>query len=320
MKYLAALIAAISIAVFAYSPASADVGEVEFCVPYTGDPVYSTSTQNLTNTVEGAFTFEPDTSFTVTGMKVPIYRNGADITVTVEVWATTSTGGYLKPDVGGGNYATGTLNSADLVEAAADVSQKTVICDKTTHPEQILEFGTPFSVSAGTRYAVVAWGESGGGAVWHNANEDFYADGEFFDNGSVSNRNVAADWNASSGGGEDSGLVVYGNIFEPTQGQTVIDTRIEQALDSFGLNTPLGRILAGTLIVIMVMLVLMAFKVPFIFALAIAGMFGGAATLVQLTADGVIFDTWIFLSAYAVVGFAIMIMIYRLVTGGSSNE
>jgi hypothetical protein len=76
----------------------------------------------------------------------------------------------------------------------------------------------------------------------------------------------------------------------------------------------MGKLLIAIVAMAVVFLILIAFKIPMIFAMAISGM--SAAVGVAIT----IIEPWMILAMIAIVGLGAMFLVYRLIAGGSSEQ
>jgi hypothetical protein len=317
MKYLFGIIALSTLIVISYNTTSADVGDAVICHSKVGTSNGSTS---LASAVEAAQTFTTPYAFVATGVKLPVYDNvitaeQADVTFTLQLFDTVTPGSDPLPDYSGGALASVTLNTADLPDSTNTAVDQTVECDSTVRPEHVFEFSSPVSLNGATAYAIVV--QAACASACANLavpiTSDTYADGNALENGSAFNEAVPTDWSYLYGSETDSGFVVYGNVVTPPDTVTV-DSWILSWIDTFGFNSPMGKLLIAIVAMAVVFLILIAFKIPMIFAMAISGM--SAAVGVAIT----IIEPWMILAMIAIVGLGAMFLVYRLIAGGSSEQ
>lgn len=311
MKYILLTVCAIVITLIAANPVNAEVGDVEICVDTSGDTSHS---QNLTNTVEAAQTFTTIESFSLTGVKIPLIQSGAGSTLTVGIWPVDGSG---RPNSPGGVLGNTTVSTDVLPLELDTAADQNLQCNTTENPGQVIEFDPPILLSAATMYAIVVDGSSSGFGEWGYSINDVsgpgtgltYTGGIFWTNTASFDDNIPSDW-SSSGGTRDSGFAVFGTIVTPDPPNDV-NSWLTNFLADFGLNSTLGKLLVAGTVGGFLMILLLALKVPALFALAVgafAGVSAVTATLISETA---------FLALVGISGIAIMLAL--VLRGGNSD-
>ena len=115
-------------------------------------------------------------------------------------------------------------------------------------------------------------------------------------------------------GYENIGFAIYGVEIFPADNAGTIDAWTTNFLASMGMNSPVGKVLVGSLFAMFVFLILAKWGVPWILSLGLTGIF-----TTFLTA-AFIFDPAVLLGLVALVMFGAMLLVFSLVLGGDKGN
>lgn len=253
IRVIAAAVCALALGIIAGDVAMADVGEIAICNERVG---FSTHSQSVGSTVEGAQIFTPTTTFTASGVKLPIYEfttaNLTGDTIGVRITETVDVSGTFRPD-GGAVLASGTVAGEviPLVVNPGTAAIQDLDCEADSGAGTVFEFDTPVVLSAGTAYAILMGDNSTDSVRWgvviHNAPDyDNYDPGNFQNNTASQSSLIPSEWvdwcSLCDGADSDSGFAVYSNITpEPTG--TNVNSWITTFLCVAGICDTTGKIL-----------------------------------------------------------------------------
>lgn len=301
---------------------SADVGDVEICNSRTN---FNLSGISISSNVEGAQTFTPSQTFTVSGIKLPAFHldTQPDANISFFIVPTTLSGGKLRPDTTAGTLATVVMNTSEFPDiSSVTETEQALVCSSASATGTVIEFGTPAELTGGTTYAIYVDAACGtacfrwGIPIQTAPTPNNYAGGQAYSNPSINNPAVPADWDdycaGCVDGDSDSGFAIYSNVVTPVEND--VTSWITNFLASMGMDSPVGRILVGSMFTMFFFLILAKWGVPWILSLGLTGLF-----TTFLTA-AFIFDPAILLGLAALVMFGAMGLIFSLFFGGDKTN
>jgi len=326
MKYILARFAALTTGIFtlaallaiSYSTVSAQVGTEYLCIGGTPNSAIGNVTTD-TNDLD-AQVFSTTTAVSVGHVKGS-WWGFADAAVATVYITEVSSG---SPDMNN-IVASETIDLSvlPLYDFTGPVSN-TFSCDPTINVEQVVEFDPPASLNGTTEYAIVIKYASGTVAsdvvAWPYEvpapGTDAYTGGLPFECNvpTACAELTPATWDIpNSCANCNYELAIFDNVIVPDEGVTV-DSWIIGWIDRFGFNSPMGKLLIAIVAMAVVFLILIAFKIPMIFAMAISGMSSTVGFAV------LIIEPWMILAMVAIVGLGAMFLIYRLFSGGGDMD
>lgn len=296
------------------SIARADIGGIEICNGVTGSTTHDTPLSANTETAQG---FTLTTGTTIAGVKLPLQRIGSPAgTVTVRITATTTnSAGIVVPDITTAVYITDSYSKLSFPAASGTATDQTLTCNLVSNDPggTAMSFTTPTYLPPGTYAIVVDATSTPGDMQWGvPISSPTYAGGICSNNSNSANENDPDDWLRCYGGDTDSGFVVYNNIV-PVVTEGTFDSWLDNFLSSLGMNSPVGRLLVGSLFAGVLFFVLAIKEVPWIISLGITGF-----AVVTMTA-AMVFNPAILLGLIAIVGVASIGLIFSLFIGGGDR-
>lgn len=309
---LAGIIALASLAIWTV-PTSAQVGNAEICNTRVG---FSTHAQSHTiSSVEGAQTFTTTGGFTLTAVKLPLWRadpDDADTTVTIRITGTTAnSGALLVPDPSNTLVTQSFTITQTYSLAGVPTSSQSLDCEPESGVGTLFTFTTPVVLDGSETYAILTDGGGRTGVVLDNAPAyDNYSGGRYWFNGSVDSEGTPDDWDSyctpCTPDGSDAGFAVFNDIATPPATPEDIDDWLEEYLELFNLNDSLGRIIfaAGVALAIIIMGILGGIK-PII-TLMIAGLFGFGITLAGIIPPFIILSVLAVFFVMGMIGWLIL--------------
>lgn len=296
-------------------------GEEQLCLDYTPADAIGNAPDGLGNVNLHAQGFTPTSSFSIGAVKGGWFGLGQTDTATIYI-TETSIGGV--PDM---NNILGSevldLQALPLFDFTMPISNP-FTCDGDLVTSQVVIFDPAVPVASGTEYAIVTEFNTGTPTsvyiAWpYDIPEpavDPYSGGEayFCNQATTCTPTTPATWTAPPSCPAlrcNYNLSIFDNIINPVDND--VDSWIINFLESLGLNSPFGKVLAGAIFTAVIFMILAINGVPWIIALGLAGM---AVTV--LTA-ALIFNPAILLGLAAIVMMGGMLLIFTLVLGADRD-